>query len=435
MKGVSEVIRTKVFPRHSWLGRKLRRIRNILDRPRSQVIDETELLRRTDEYNRYAEDYWRAIDSDPAARANALAKPFTTLKDAAHVLYRLGMVLGELRTGPGQTLLELGAGTCWLSAICNRLGCRTISMDVSPTALKLGRESFSLDRRQRPELEPQFMAYDGHRFPLPNESVDRIVCFDAFHHIPNPDEILAEVFRVLRTGGRAVFAEPGMGHAQESHSRAEAGRFRILENGLDIRRLAAVADRLGFAELLVKPYPDAVAISLSAREYFRLMDGADRFFPVEGLRRNLRNFHVFILTKGRGIFDSRNPGILRAKITVDGNIRGIQGAPGESVGVGFSVKNCGDTLWRHEESPTGGYVRLGGHLLAGSGEPANWDFLRVSLPGPVAPGETCQLKALIHLPDRRGRYLLQLDLVDEGIAWFEEQGSPTVRLEVIVDGA
>jgi hypothetical protein len=37
------------------------------------------------------------------------------------------------------------------------------------------------------------------------------------------------------------------------------------------------------------------------------------------------------------------------------------------------------------------------------------------------------------LPDRAGRHLLRLDLVDEGVAWFEQHGSPTTELELLVD--
>jgi ubiquinone/menaquinone biosynthesis C-methylase UbiE len=435
MRRFLKFIKTTVLPRHSGLGRRLRRIRTVLDKPHGQVLSEAELITRTEEFNRSAETYWQGIEADPTARANALRKPFATINEASSILYRLGIVLGELHTGPGQVVLDFGAGSGWLSACLNRLGCRTISMDVSATAVKLGRETFRLDPRQRPELDPQFVAYDGHRLPLPDESVDRVVCFDAFHHLPNPDEILAEIFRVLKTGGRAVFAEPGKGHFRKNEAQFDARRFHVLESGLDIRHLVAAASRLGFSECLVKPYPDAVAISLSAKEYFRLMDGADRFFPVDGLRRSLRDFHVFILVKGREVFDSRSPSILRAKISTSRSSRPIRGAPGESVCLALDIRNSGDTTWRHEESPVGGFVRLGGHLLTESGEATNWDFFRVPLPHSVPPGKTVSVEACFRLPDASGRYRLQLDLVDEGIVWFEAHGSPTIELELIVDSS
>ena len=111
----------------------------------------------------------------------------------------------------------------------------------------------------------------------------------------------------------------------------------------------------------------------------------------------------------------------------------VRGAPGASVGLPLTVRNTGDTLWRHEESQAGGYVRLGGHLLSESGEPADWDFFRAPLPCPVAAGRTVSFEARFRLPDRAGRHLLRLDLVDEGVAWFEQHGSPTTELELLVE--
>ena len=203
----------RLLPRHTRVGRFLRRVRGALrkDRPHGRLFSQADLLARTDEFNRNAETYWKDLAANPTDREALLRKPFGTVEDAASILYRLGIVLSELRLGVGHTVLDLGAGACWLSAYLNRLGARTIALDVSPTALELGRELFRLDPRQRPDLDPQFLVYDGRRIPLPDDSVDRVVAFDAFHHVPNEDEILGEIFRVLRDGGRAVFAEPGEG--------------------------------------------------------------------------------------------------------------------------------------------------------------------------------------------------------------------------------
>ena len=435
MRPLEAFVKKTLLPRHTYIGRLLRRMRSAMQdgRQRGPAYSQPELLARVDEFNRNAEAYWQAVASEPGARATALAKPFTTVADASSILYRLGMVLTELNLGVGHTVLDLGAGACWLSSCLNRLRCRTISMDVSPKALELGEELFRLDPRQRLDLAPRFLAYDGRRFPLADESVDRIVCFDAFHHVPNEDEILAEMFRVLKRGGRAVFAEPGEGHSHAGSSLLEEQRFHVLENELDLRALAEKAERLGFTDLLVKPYADAVAVTLSAREYFRFMEGDDRYFPLDTLRRSLRSFYVFILLKGPESFDSRNPQVLRAAIEarVAGGV--LRGAPREEVGLEVRLRNTGDTLWLHEELPAGGYVRLGGHLLSERGEPVDWDFFRAWLPASVAPGKTVSVQARVRLPESAGRHLLHLDLVDEGIAWFEQFGSSVAEVELLVE--
>ena len=38
-------------------------------------------------------------------------------------------------------------------------------------------------------------------------------------------------------------------------------------------------------------------------------------------------------------------------------------------------------------------------------------------------------------PDRPGRYLLRLDLVNEGVGWFADGGSPVVDVGLEVDPA
>ncbi len=94
------------------------------------------------------------------------------------------------------------------------------------------------------------------------------------------------------------------------------------------------------------------------------------------------------------------------------------------------VKNAGNTLWLSGERRRG-TVALGGHLYA-SGALAELDFLRVALPRDVAPGEALELSFAFQAPARPGSYALELDMVDEGIAWFEKRGSRTARVELLV---
>jgi hypothetical protein len=77
-------------------------------------------------------------------------------------------------------------------------------------------------------------------------------------------------------------------------------------------------------------------------------------------------------------------------------------------------------------------VALGGHLLGERREMQDRDFLRLPLPRDVAPGEGVELRAEVELPRAPGRYAVELDLVDEGVAWFASEGSPTVRIPIEV---
>jgi hypothetical protein len=44
------------------------------------------------------------------------------------------------------------------------------------------------------------------------------------------------------------------------------------------------------------------------------------------------------------------------------------------------------------------------------------------------------VEARLRLPSSAGRYVLRLDMVDEGIAWFEQHGSHVIEVELIVEG-
>jgi SAM-dependent methyltransferase len=399
----------------------------------SLAYSESELLRRNDEFNRAAEQQWQTIASEPSGREHVLNKPFSTVRDTAAILYRLSLVLDVLDLGVGHTVLDFGAGSCWLSAFLNRLRCHTLSVDVSPTALALGREVFSLDPRQVAELYARFVTYDGQTLPLESESVDRVVCFDSFHHVPNQDAILGELFRVLRPGGRVVLAEPGEGHAEAEHSRFETSHFGVLENDLDLADLFDRARRKGFDRFLAKPYPDAPAITLTGDDCLRLMNGDHSLFPMHLLERSLHSFYLVALLKGEPRADSRNPRNLRARIQPAAGVR-LAGRAGQAVRLPLRVENVGDTRWLATLDRAGGYVSLGGHLLDEQRRPVKRCFFAHALPRDVAPGEAVELEARVHLPEQLGRYVLRLDLVDEKVAWFEQCGSSTVDVDVLVEG-
>jgi SAM-dependent methyltransferase len=402
-------------------------------RPASLSYSEAELLRRNEEFSRAAEQHWQSIAAAPSAREHVLNKPFSTVRDTAAILYRLSLVLDLLDLGVGHTVLDFGAGSCWLSALLNRLRCHTVSVDVSPTALELGREAFRLDPRQDAEVDARFVAYDGRTLPLESGSVDRVVCFDSFHHVPNQDGVLAEMFRVLRSGGRVVLAEPGEGHTEAEHSRFEASHFGVLENDLDLGDLLDRARRAGFDRFLTKPYPDVPAITLSGDECLELMGGDHSLFPMHLLESSLRQFYLVALLKGEPRVDSRNPRGLRARIEPRPGLR-LTGKAGEAVALPLRVENVGDTVWLAALDPAGGYVSVGGHLLDEQRRPVARCFFADQLPRDMAPGEAVEFEAKVHLPGRVGRFVLRLDLVDEKVAWFEQCGSPTVDVDLVVEG-
>ena len=92
---------------------------------RPLTYGEAELLRRNEEFNRAAEQQWQTIASEPSGREHVVNKPFSTVRDTAAIFYRLSLVLDALDLWVGHTVLDFGAGSCWLSAFLNRCARRT----------------------------------------------------------------------------------------------------------------------------------------------------------------------------------------------------------------------------------------------------------------------------------------------------------------------
>ena len=205
------------------------------------TVEDPELLERTDEYNGAAERYF----AEHADASKLLDKPFTDIEGFPEHLIRTGTLISAGRIQPGDVVIEMGAGTCWLSHLLNRYGCRTVAVDVSRTALDIGKKLFEREPSTDWSLDPQFVEYDGHTLPLEDAMRDCVVVYDAFHHIPNQRELLAEMHRILRPRGIVVMSEPGIGHADSPASVAER-ETGVLENELVVADIAALAAAVGF---------------------------------------------------------------------------------------------------------------------------------------------------------------------------------------------
>ena len=123
--------------------------------------------------------------------------------------------LGDLS---GKRVLELGCGTGWLSVILCKLGAEVDGIDVSPRLVEIARERAKVNGI---EGQVRFEVMSAHELSYPGETFDRVYGLSLLHHV-NVDQCVAQVNRVLKPGGKAVFSEPVI------NSRfAEAVRKRI----------------------------------------------------------------------------------------------------------------------------------------------------------------------------------------------------------------
>lgn len=100
----------------------------------------------------------------------------------------------------------------------------------------------------------------------------------------------------------------------------------------------------------------------------------------------------------------------------------------ESVTVPLRVVNRGGTSW---SSDTGFFLAY--HWFDAAGRIVEWDGRRSPLPGVVHPGVEVTVEASLEAPAEPGDYLLQWDVVQEGVLWVSEvDPTPVEALEVSV---
>ncbi len=109
-------------------------------------------------------------------------------------------------------------------------------------------------------------------------------------------------------------------------------------------------------------------------------------------------------------------------------------APGERADVPLALTNAGSDTWPASGLPELYVVRLSHRWLRASGEVlADYGALRVDLPGPLPPRQSQRLVATLVAPSAPGDYLVEFDLVHEGVGWFSARGAGRKLVPVRVE--
>ena len=97
------------------------------------------------------------------------------------------------------------------------------------------------------------------------------------------------------------------------------------------------------------------------------------------------------------------------------------------------IKNTGDTLWPGCERSAGKLqITLGSHWLNPNGQVAAREEGRRPLPADLAPGQETSLSFTVAAPPDPGNFVLEIDMLQEGVSWFGGKGSQTLRTRVTV---
>lgn len=366
------------------------------------------------EHAQRADQYFATVDL-----ASVIArKPFASVDEAAVISAGIGVILGNLKLFHGARVLDFGAGTCWFSRILASVGCDVVAADVSRNALELGR-SITQGDPVLGALPISYSVISETTLPFADGTFDRIVVFDAFHHVPDQKALIREFYRVLKDDGIAAFHEPGPNHSRSKQSQYEMRNFDVIEGDVIVEDLISEAMACGFSDGELAVFATSpIMVKLDQFNKFLTesvsMAGLNL---VEQATAESLNRRVFFLYKGDSDRkDSRAATGLACELELSASI------DAGAVSIDGLITNTGTATWLPSMQGVGS-VNIGVRLYDENGVLLNADYARAVLSNdPTGPGLSRHVTFTIPLPATQP-FTIGVDLVAEGVTWFEMLGS------------
>lgn len=107
------------------------------------------------------------------------------------------MELGAAK--PGMQIADLGCGSGVFSDKLHDRGLKCVGLDLSFNLVRVGTETY---------VDTHFVNGDVETQPFADDTFDLVVLSGLVHHLPDPSRCAAEVFRILKPGGRFVAFDP-----------------------------------------------------------------------------------------------------------------------------------------------------------------------------------------------------------------------------------
>lgn len=124
----------------------------------------------------------------------------------------------------------------------------------------------------------------------------------------------------------------------------------------------------------------------------------------------------------------------RAGISVASAPQTIRAGQKETINV--RIKNTSDQTWNAGKPATADgkfLLNVGNHWLDAAGKVISENDARTTLPKDVKPGEEIEVPLRVTAPAAAGEYTLEIDMVQELVAWFGRKGSTTYKTKVRVE--
>lgn len=276
--------------------------------------------------------------------------------------------------------------------------------------------------------------------PLPAGSFDVALCTEIVEHLDRPLPLLVRANRLLRPGGTLILSTPNHA-ALKCRLNLLAGRpanGHLFGTG-HVYQMNEWVHRREYTAGELRRLLEPVGFRIEATRFSSLKQ------PAWSLRTRLKNLAknaIYLVPSLKGgiliaarksteaVYTSLVPDLLRG--TVSPETATLATKTGQAAALSVEVSNTGTSTWLVDGRPGYGFVRLGAHLRDGEDRLIDFDFLRCPLPHDLPPGATVRLPVRFDAPREAGRYLLELDLVNESVSWFHNYGSPTATVTLVV---
>jgi SAM-dependent methyltransferase len=159
---------------------------------------------------------------------------------------------------PDSSVLEIGCGSGGYALhLAEKVGCRLVGLDINEAGI---RNANQLAVAGDLASQAQFQQCDvSKKLPFDDRTFDAVFSNDVLCHVPGRLEVLGEIFRVLKAGGRMLFSDAlivgGMISNEEIATRSSIGFYVYSPPGENERLIA----RAGFCHIHATDTTDSAA--------------------------------------------------------------------------------------------------------------------------------------------------------------------------------
>lgn len=209
-----------------------------------------------------------------------------------------------MQAAKGRKVLDYGCGRGEYSLELLKLGADVEEIDISQSYID--KAAATCREKGYDEARFRFQVMDAHKLTFPDESFDFVVGNGILHHLDYPTAF-AEIHRVLKPGGRAIFQEPLSGNPLLGLLRMLTPRARTEDErpfaAADLRRIAKDWDvESSYYGLLSAPVAFATSLVLRPwpnNPFIKAAEWTEEKLARAGLFRSWNQYVLFNLVKPR----------------------------------------------------------------------------------------------------------------------------------------